>query len=56
MEHSGETDDNLGKYVTFKITPAMERRLQAVAQRDNNGISATIRRLLASALSREEAA
>jgi hypothetical protein len=43
-------------YIGTRITPELNNRLEATAQRENNQVSAVVRRLLSAALDREEEA
>ena len=45
--------NNSEKRIACRVSDALDAEVRAIAQRDNNGISATVRRLLTAAIARE---
>jgi predicted DNA-binding protein len=43
------------KQVGIKMPPALSQRIEAIAARENNGVSAVVRRILTAGIEREEA-
>jgi Arc/MetJ-type ribon-helix-helix transcriptional regulator len=45
--------DHTSRIISVRVPEHLERQLEALAQRDANSVSATVRRLLSYAVSRE---